>query len=397
MQVKKSWLLAAAGLLGLAALLAWAFRASPTAVEVAQVTTATFEQTIEEEGRTRLRTRYTLSAPLAADVLRIALREGDAVGQGDPLVTLHPQMSPLLNERSRMEAQSRLDAASARVRLAHAGLERAGVALQEAWQELQRNTRLADQGFVAESRLESSRRSVSAAVHTMEAAHSERNVALHEQNLASVALQPLAAGGHGSKPLQLRSPVAGVVLRVAQPHAATVAAGAALIDVGDPSDLEVLSELLTADASQATPGREVVIERWGGPAVSGRVRRVEPAAFTKVSALGVEEQRVNVLIDPVDPPAGWRRVGDGFRVGVRIITDRVNDAVVVPVGALFAHGDGMAVYLLEGRQARLLAIDVGARNATMAWVRKGLQPGQSVVVYPPPQLHDGAQVEVRKP
>ena len=167
--------------------------------------------------------------------------------------------------------------------------------------------------------------------------------------------------------------------------------------MGDPARLEVVSELLTADAVRAKSGLRVVIERWGGPPVEGRVRRVQPAAFTKVSALGIEEQRVKVLIDVADPPEAWGAMGDGFRVGVRIITDSIDPAVVVPVGAVLAQGEGMAAYRLEAGKARLQAVEVGARNATLAWVRKGLAPGQTVVVYPPAALADGRKVRVRRP
>lgn len=161
--------------------------------------------------------------------------------------------------------------------------------------------------------------------------------------------------------------------------------------------MEVLSELLTTDAVQARPGRRVVIERWGGPAVEGRVRRVEPAAFTKVSALGIEEQRVNVLIDVTSPPEAWQAMGDGFRVVVRVITASVDPALLVPVGSLFPHGQSMAVYRLDGNRARLQPIEVGGRNGTHAWVRSGLAPDQRVIVYPPSAVADGKRVKVRSP
>jgi HlyD family secretion protein len=148
---------------------------------------------------------------------------------------------------------------------------------------------------------------------------------------------------------------------------------------------------------QAKPGRRVVIERWGGPPVEGLVRRVEPAAFTKVSALGIEEQRVNVLIDVSNPPEAWRSMGDGFRVSVRIITASVDQAVLAPLGALFPHGKGMAVYLLDGRSARLQPVEVSARNNNEAWLRSGLAPDQTVIVYPPATIRDGSKVQIRRP
>ena len=181
----------------------------------------------------------------------------------------------------------------------------------------------------------------------------------------------LASGSSAIPPRQtLRAPVSGVVLRVAQPSAATVPAGTALLDVGDPADLEVLSEMLTTEAARISPGSTVRMENWGGPAVAGVVRRIEPAGFTKVSALGVEEQRVKVLIDVQQPPPAWAGMGDGFRVTVRILVRQVPDAVQVPLGALFAQGSGEAVYVLEGSHVRLQGVDVGARNAGMqaAWI-----------------------------
>ena len=222
----------------------------------------------------------------------------------------------------------------------------------------------------------------------------EHDLAVHEQQQAAAVLQPVTGTRTGS--LKVRSPVAGVVLRVAQPSEATLAAGAALLDVGDPGRMEVLSELLTTDAVQAQPGRRVVIERWGGSALEGRVRRVEPAAFTKVSALGIEEQRVNTLIDITSPPQAWQSLGDGFRVVVRVITASVDPALLVPVGALFPHGQGLAVYTLDGNRARLRAIDVGGRNGSHAWVRGGLADGQRVIVYPPQAVADGKRVKERK-
>ena len=191
--------------------------------------------------------------------------------------------------------------------------------------------------------------------------------------------------------------MSGVVLRVVQASEATVPAGAALLEIGDPARMEVLSELLTTDAVQAQPGRPVVIERWGGPPVEGRVRRVEPAAFTKVSALGIEEQRVNVLVDITSPPQAWQAMGDGFRVTARIITSRVDSATLVPVGALFPHQDGMAVYKVDGRRARLQPVQVVARNGSDAWIRDGLAPGQTVIAYTPAAVGDGKRVKVRTP
>mgnify|MGYP005806062059 CR=1 FL=1 len=378
-----------------AAALAWAFSPRPIEVEVASVTQGRFEQAIEEDGRTRLKERYTVSAPVAARLARIALREGDPVVAGEPVATLTPVMSSMVDERSAREAAARLKAAAAGVERAAARVERAKISLQEARLEQERSEKLAADGFIAPSRLDATRLALAGARRELEVANAEREVEVHEQALAAAALHP-ATSGKG-RPLHVLSPITGVVLRVVQASEATVPAGAALLEVGDPARMEVVSELLTTDAVQAQPGRRVVIERWGGAAVEGQVRRVEPAAFTKVSALGIEEQRVNVLIDITAPPQSWRAMGDGFRVGVRIVTAGVDQALLVPVGALFPQGDGMAVYKLEGRRVRLQPVDVGARNGTQAWIRKPLSNGEAVVVYPPAALADGRKVRVRAP
>ncbi|MDP3412928.1 MAG: HlyD family efflux transporter periplasmic adaptor subunit [Polaromonas sp.] len=393
---KTTWLWLAAGVAVLAAL-AWAFSPRPVEVETAAVKQGHFEQSIEEDGRTRLKDRYTVSAPVAARVARRVLREGDSVAAGDVVAVLTPVMSSMVDERSAREATARLKAAAAGVERALARMARARISLQEAQLEKERTEKLAGEGFLSASKLDAARLAQSAARREQEVADAEREIAVQEKAQAAAALQPAAAGSSSTRPLSVRSPVSGVVLRVPQPSEATLAAGAALLDIGDPRRMEVISELLTTDAVQATSGRRVVIERWGGPPVEGVVRRVEPAAFTKVSALGIEEQRVNVLIDISSPPGAWRAMGDGFRVSVRIVTVSVEQAVLAPLGALFPHGKGMAVYRLDGRYARLQPVEVGARNNNEAWLRSGLTEGQTVIVYPPAAIRDGSKVRVRTP
>jgi HlyD family secretion protein len=393
---KSTWLWIAAGI-AVAAALAWAFSPRPVEVETAVVRQDHFEQSIEEDGRTRLKDRYTVSAPVAARVARMVLREGDSVAAGDIVAVLTPVMSSMVDERSTREAAARLRSATAGVERASARVARATISLQEAQLEKERTEKLAGEGFLSASKLDADRLALAGARRELEVAQAEREMAVQDKAQAAAALQPAAAGSSSTRPLSVRSPVSGVVLRVPQPSEATLAAGAALLDIGDPQRMEVISELLTTDAVQATPGRRVVIERWGGPPVEGVVRRVEPAAFTKVSALGVEEQRVNVLIDVSNPPEAWRSMGDGFRVSVRIVTASVEQAVLAPLGALFPHGKGMAVYRLDGRYARLQPVETGARNNNEAWVRSGLTPGQTVIVYPPATIRDGRKVQVRTP
>ncbi len=397
MQINKSWVLGLIAALLVVWALVWAFQPRPVEVETGAVTQGVFEQSLDEEGRTRLKQRYTIAAPVNAQLLRIALREGDAVRAGDVVAELQPQMSPLLDARSQQEAAARLQGADAGVSRAQASLSGADAALQKVWLALQRDQQLQAQGFVSASGLDNSRLAVNAALQAVEVARAERAIAVQERAQASAALASGSSGSRGGLQRQtLRAPISGLVLRVAQPSATSVLAGAALLDIGDPSDLEVLSEMLTAEAARIPLGSPVRLDNWGGPAVQGRVRRIEPAGFTKVSALGVQEQRVNVLIEVQQPAPEWTRVGDGFRVTVRILLRRVPDAVQLPLGALFAQGSGEAVYVLDQGHVRLQPVEVAARNAATAWLRSGLQPGQQVVLYPPGSLRDGAAVALRQ-
>lgn len=387
----------AAGLATLA-LLAWALTPRPVEVEAAQVERGHFEYAIEEDGRTRVRDRYVVSAPVAAHLSRMTLREGDRVQAGDTVAVLTPVMPSLFDERSLREAQARARAAQAAVAGAKARLERARLTQDEARLDFQRTATLARDGFITPSRLDSARLALDGSQRELQAAQAALEMAVHEREQAEASVLPASPGAAAARPLAVRSPVSGVVLRVPLPSENTVASGAPLLDIGDPSQMEVVAELLTTDAVRATPGTRASIERWGGPPLQGRVRRVEPAAFTKVSALGIEEQRVKVLIDITSPAAQWLALGDGFRVTVRVITTSTDDAVMVPVGALFPLGSGeMAVYVLEGGRARQRAVGIAARNSSMGWVREGLTVGERVIVYPPPGVSDGRRVSVLKP
>lgn len=385
----------AAGLAAVAAL-GWAFAPRPVEVETVTVERGHFEHAIEEDGRTRLRDRYVVSAPVTAHLSRMTLREGDQVKAGDTVAVLTPVMPSLFDERSQREVAARARAAQAAVTGADARVERARIAQDEARLEHQRTDKLARDGFVSMSRLDSVRLALDGTGRELQAAQAAREVAVHEREQAQASVQPARHRGSTGQPLLVHAPLSGVVLRVPLQSETTVNAGAALMDIGDPLRMEVVAELLTTDAVNAKPGTRASIERWGGPPLEGRVRLVEPSAFTKVSALGIEEQRVNVLVDILTPPAVWPSVGDGFRVTVRVITISADDAVLVPVGALFPRGNGgLAVYVLDGSHSRLQPVEITARNGHVGWVRSGLRPGQRVLVYPPPGVADGSRVRVR--
>lgn len=407
---KNTWGIVAVVALLISAL-AWAFAPRPQEVEVAGVIEGPFEQYIEEDGRTQVRERYTVSAPLAARLQRISLHVGDPVAKGDVVAWLLPVTPSLQDSRMTRENQAKVAAAGAGVERATARVERSAIALQENWLELQRQARLEAQGFVSPARLDALRLAVSGASRDLDTAAAERDAALFEQERARAAASPAVPEKQAAKPMPktaggsatwaVRAPAAGVVLKVSQPSDTVVTPGTPLLDIGDPGALEVVCELLTPDAATVQPGQRVLIERWGGPTQTAAIRHVEPAAFTKVSALGVEEQRVRVLIDlPSNQnhpgTAQPLQLGDAYRVGVRIITQSKAAAVQVPVGAVFSHGGGHAVYLLDEGRVQKQTIELGGRQGAMAWVRSGLTPGQQVVVYPGAGLEDRSKVKVRR-
>ncbi len=387
-----------AGGLALVALLAWAFAPRPVAVELAQVTTGPYEQAIAEDGKTRLRDRYVVTAPLAGRLARIDLREGDEVEAGAVVAILTPALSPMLDERSRREQLARADAAQAAVQRADAGVQRARVGLEQARVDLQRDEQLARQNFIAPAKLDADRLALQAAQRELDTAVQSRHMAEHELDTMRASLSAArTAGDAAGGGFALRAPVAGRVLRIPLISETTVALGTPVIEIGDTAHLEIVAELLTTDALQAQPGALVRIERWGGRGtLEGRVRRVEPSGFTKVSALGVEEQRVNVLIDITSPAPLWQALGDGYRVGVRIVTLAQPSALLVPVSAVFPRADGgMAVFVADHGRARLTPVEIGGRNGSEAWVRSGVAAGTEVIVYPPAALRDGARVSPR--
>lgn len=396
--MKRSTLvMAAAAGVAVLALFAWAFAPRPVEVEVATATLGPFETTINEDARTRLRDRYVVSAPLAGRLQRPTLREGDRVAEGDVVALLMPVLSPMLDDRSLREQQARLGSAEAAATRAAHRTGAAQVALEQARVNLRRTEQLAQQGFVAPTRIDADRLAAQAAQKEVESAVDGEHMARHDLEQARAALGAVRSGSASG--FALRAPVAGRVLKLHQPSEATVALGTPLLDIGDLGQMEIVAELLTSDALAARPGSAVRIERWGGPAVlQGRVTRVEPAAFTKVSALGVEEQRVKVLIEITSPAADWAALGDGFRVAVRVVTRSEAQVLRVPVSAVFPRpqAPGDAVFLLQDGRARLQPVQVGARNGVDAWVQQGLSAGDVVLVYPPAAVADGARVKARK-
>lgn len=395
--MKRKVLFGVLGLL-LLALLGWAFMPAPAEVEVAAVTQGRFERAVQEDGKTRLRERYVVSTPLTGRVARIALKQGDTVERDGVVATLWPVAPALLDERARAEQAARSGAMEASVARAQANVGRAAAALEQVRAELKRSETLAQQGFVSPNQNETGRINVRLREKELESARQEENAARHELEQSRIALKQFsqATPGGTQRTVEVRSPVSGKVLKTLQQSEGIVAAGTPLMELGDPSRLEVAVDILTEDAAQIKPGTAVQLSNWGGPEVLlGQVRLIEPAAFTKVSALGVEEQRVNAIIDITSPPEQWQALGDGFKVDVRVLVQVVDNAVKVPVSALFPVGARAGLFVLDGGHARLREVEVAARNGVDAWVKAGLNPGTQVIVYPDTTLKDGDAVKPR--
>lgn len=377
-----------------------AFRPQPLSVELATVWRGTFEQGIEKDGKTRVRQRYTVSAPIAGMLQRLPLKAGDVVQQGMLVATIAPQAPALLDVRTERELTERLGAAEASQLRAAAEVARAQATLEQARTDLQRAQQLAARGLMAQGQLEQSALAATTASRALEVAQQAAHAATHEVEVARAALwyrQHETATRPTSQPLwQVHAPAQGRVLKVWQESAGVVAAGTPLLDIADPTDLEVVVDVLTTDAVQIPPGASVQMEQAGlAQPLLGRVRLVEPGGFTKISALGVEEQRANVVLDFVSPPALWQTLGDTYRVETRILVWRQEHALLVPTGALFRVGADWAVFVVAQGRTRQHPVMLGRRNATEAVVEQGLAEGEQVILYPSDAVHDGVRVRAR--
>jgi HlyD family secretion protein len=384
----------AAALVALALLVAWALRPQPVAVELAQVTQGPFEQAIADDGKTRVRDRYVIAAPLAGRVERLQLEVGDPVKQNQIVAELAPTAPAFLDARTQRELRERIGAAEAQLARARAETLKAEAQRDQARADLERQTRLSKEGFVSQTAREQAQLALRTAERAVEAARFAQEAAGHDLAQARAALSRYESGAPAAK-WPVTSPVAGAVLKVVQKSEGPVLLGAPLLEVADARSLEAVVDVLSQEAVAVRPGMPARLDLGSGvPPLAARVRLVEPAAFTKVSALGVEEQRVNVVLDFAEPLDRVQTIGDGFRVEARIIVFEEKSAILVPVAALFRDGEGLAVFVVEGDTARKRAVKAPRRNTTQALVEEGLQPGEQVVVYPSDALRDGARVEV---
>ena len=387
----------AAMMLGLAVAvggIAWFLLPRPVPVETATVIRGRFVASVDEDGKTRIRERYVVAAPLAGHLTRVVLKAGDKVASDEVIASILPPAAPLLDPRSRREADERLGTAEAALERSKATAERAQAQADQARTDLDRARTLAAQGASTVQALERAELLQRVADRDLRAAEFQHHAASHEVDQAKALLARYQDGADASiERWNITAPVSGVVLKVVQESETVVQSGTPLLEIGDPRDLEIVTDVLSVDAVEIRPGADVVIEHWGGPGVLwGRVRRIEPAAFTKISTLGVEEQRVNVLIDVLSPKEQWAGLGDGYQVDTRIAVFTRDDIDIIPAGALFRRGGDWSVYVVENGRAQLRAIDLERRSGRFAAVKKGLTQGERVIVYPSDQIGPGVRV-----
>lgn len=383
----------------IAVLVAWGlfegFRPQPVEVDTGTATRGPLRVTIEQEGRTRVVDRYVMTAPVNGYARRIRLDVGDAVARGATLVELEPMRAEVLDARRRAEAEARIASADAGVSAAGQRADAAATNASLAQKELERVRVLRQSGYVSAAADDHAASAAERTAAELRSAQFAVAVARHELEAARAQLK-YAASGSNAATVAVRTPVAGRVLKIPRKSEGPVTVGQPLIEIGDPAALEVEVDVLSADAVRIHPGTRVVFERWGGEGtLEGVVRVVEPAGFTKVSALGVEEQRVWVIVTFTSPATQWQRLGDGYRVEASFILWEANDVLQIPASALFRDGDGWAAFVVEQGKAVKRRVQTSHRNGLGAQVISGIKAGERVIVHPDDQVRDGGAVIAR--
>jgi HlyD family secretion protein len=387
-----------AAVVALVAVVWWVYQPKPLAVEVAEVSTGRFEQAIEEDGQLRLKNRYLIAAPTQAQLQRPTLKVGDAVDAGDVVAVLQPVSPQMIDARTREMLSQRVGSANAARQAASAQVQRLQTALSQANLEAERASRLAKEKFVSPSALDQALLAQQAARQALAAGKAEQGAAdfaLAEAKAALSRSEP-ASGGPANEGLwSLKSPIHGRVLKLHLESAAPVNPGQALMEIGDVSALEAVIDVLSSEVVAIQPGAAVQLSLGGsGAPLAGRVDRIEPVAFTKVSALGIEEQRVNVIVGVEGGAEAIQGLGDGFRVEARITTKQQDDALLAPSAALVRDGTAWRVFVVDGGRAHARAVTLKDRNADQAWIDGGLKAGERVVLYPGSMVADGQAVKL---
>lgn len=389
-------ILAIAAALSAAVAVTLAFRPAPIRVDLVRVKRGPLTLSFEEQGKTELRHHYLLAAPAAGTLHRITLEQGDAVHVGDAIAQMEPAHAALLDPAARASTAAQIAAAAADVDSAGSRLAAATAAEDLAQKERNRIERLRAQGAVSQADLDSARTDADRAHAARKAAEADRR-ATEQRRTAQAAL--LAEQGRGGgMTVALPSPIDGVVLRRYVESAVPVAAGQPLLELGDPRDLGITVDTLSQDAVKLRSGMAARVIRWGGDApLDARVWRVEPGGFTKISALGVEEQRTRVRLDIVSPFEQWQQLGDAYRVEVEFLLAQGSDVLQVPSSALFRENGRQAVYRVAGGRARKVYVETGLHGAAATEVRGGLTPEDTVVAHPDDRIADGVRVEASSP
>jgi len=374
---------------------AYALREQPVLVDIAEVVDGPMRVTIREEGATRVREVYTISAPIAGHLTRTVIKEGDSLRAGITVVaSIHPLDPPLIDRRTEAELLAARDAARSGVALAEIELARATTALRLAQDELDRALKLFAPGIISESALQRYASQVEIQKAAVDAARA--TIEVRKAELASAEarlLQPAPGTGNGDCCVNLTAPVDGTVLGVLARSEQAVAIGTKIAEVGDTGDLEVVVDLLSADAVAIGPGTRAAVTDWGGARpLPARVRRIDPAAFTKVSALGIAEQRVNAVLDLEETDS---RLGHGYRVFAEMLVWECDSCLQVPIGALFREGSRWSVFVVDGDRLKRAAIEIDHMNDEVAEVKGGLAAGQRVVLHPSDKVEEGSLIEVR--
>ena len=383
----------------LAVLVAWGlfqgFRPQAVEMDMGTASRAALRVTLEQEGRTRVLDRYVVTAPVTGHARRLRFEVGNAVERGAILVELEPLRAEALDPRRRAEAQARIAAAESGISATEQRVKAAASSADLAQTELQRARALRLQGHVSAAAEDRAASEVQRSAADMRSAQFAVITARHELEAARTTLK-YAGSASSTELVTVRAPVAGRVLKIAHKSEGTVASGQPLVEMGDPAALEVEVDLLSADAVRIHPGTRVVFERWGGEgALEGVVRVIEPTGFTKVSALGVEEQRVWVIVAFSSPATQWQRLGDGYRVEASFIVWEGKDILQIPASALFRDGDGWAAFVVEQGKAVKRRVEIGQRTGLSAQVVSGIQAGERVINHPDDRVREGVSVVAR--
>jgi len=381
-------------------LFTYAFVPRPVEVEIVEAKEGAMQISIDEDGKTRVKERYTLAAPLAGRLLRIDLDPGDTVQAGKTMLALiEPAVPALLDERTLAQSEARVKAAEAALNRSLANQNSADQRRRQAEANTQRRQKLFDQQMISRQEFDDASYAWQTAREDHRAALFAVQIARSELTQAKAALLRLRelTPGEQQDAFPLLAPADGQVLRVLQESATVVAPGTPLVEVGNAKDLEVVIDVLSSDAVRIRLGQRVLLEQWGGgEALPGRVRLVEPAAYTKVSALGVEEQRVDVVVDLETPPESRPTLGDGYRVEARILVWEKDKVLKVPSGALFRREGQWAAFVVDGNHARLRPLRAGQSNGLETEILAGLNAAERVILHPGDKVADGVRVQVRR-